>query len=73
MPKTWKGQTPKAIKIERIKEKLSKDERRRVVLPTTKKGQADVWDAIGKAHGIDLQKVDYKLEDDTLIPVRLVL
>jgi len=35
--------------------------------------QKDVWDAIGKAHGIDLQKVDYKLEDDTLIPVRLVL
>jgi len=47
LPKTWKGQTPKKIHIERIKEKLTKDEHKRVVLPKVQRGRNDVWDAVG--------------------------
>lgn len=46
-PADWKGQVPKVIMTNRIKEKLSKDERARVELPSAKGLQHNVWDAIG--------------------------
>jgi hypothetical protein len=47
LPREWKGQVPKDVMINRIKERLSSEERDRVELPNEKKAQADVWDAIG--------------------------
>lgn len=35
--------------------------------------QKRVWEQIAQAHGIDLQKVDYALEGETLVPKRMVL
>ncbi len=35
--------------------------------------QKDVWTAIGKAHGVDFEKVDYALEGETLVPVAMKL
>lgn len=46
-PREWKGQVPKRVMIERIKEKLSEDERKRVQLPTGKSYHHNVWDSIG--------------------------
>ena len=46
-PRTWKGQVPKGIHIERIKEELTDPETRRLQLPKDKKKQLDVWDAVG--------------------------
>lgn len=33
----------------------------------------DVWSAISKSHGIDLEAVDYALKDNELVPVRMKL
>lgn len=46
-PSEWKGQVPKLVMIERIKERLSPDESACVKLPKDKKFQTDVWDAVG--------------------------
>lgn len=47
LPKKWKGQVPKGIHNQRIKNELTPAERQRVKLPRLKKGHADVWDAVG--------------------------
>lgn len=45
-PRQWKGQVPKDVMVERIKAKLSPDERARIALPS--KGlEHNVYDAIG--------------------------
>ena len=46
-PATWKGQVPKTIMIERIKQGLSDKEHDRVNLPTAKSLAHNVWDAVG--------------------------
>ena len=46
-PSGWKGQTPKAISVERTIKALSPNELAQVILPRAKKLQLDVWDAIG--------------------------
>lgn len=47
LPRQWKGQVPKHVMIERIKGKLSEDERKRIELPSAKSLQHNVWDAVG--------------------------
>jgi hypothetical protein len=46
-PSEWKGQTPKDVMIDRIKNKLSKAEHKKVELPKAKSLQHNVWDAVG--------------------------
>ena len=47
LPKTWKGQVPKAIHHKRIEQKLTMFEFARIEFPKTKLGHHDIWDAIG--------------------------
>ncbi len=35
--------------------------------------QKDVWNAIGTAHGINFNKIDYALEGEELVPVQMKL
>ena len=46
-PAQWKGQTPKKVTEQRARKALTEDELAVVELPRGKKGQTDVWDAIG--------------------------
>jgi hypothetical protein len=46
-PSNWKGQVPKKIMVERIKAKLSAEERGRVLLPSAKSEEHNVYDAVG--------------------------
>lgn len=47
LPKSWKGQTPKAIMIKRNQERLTSEERNHVELPKARSLQHNVWDAVG--------------------------
>ena len=47
LPRTWKGQVPKAIHHKRIEKKLTMFELARIKWPDSKKGHKDIWDAIG--------------------------
>lgn len=46
-PREWKGQVPKDIMIERIQDKLSPEEHKRVELPRARSKAHNVWDGIG--------------------------
>lgn len=35
--------------------------------------QRDAWVSVSKAHNIDLDAVDYRLDDNVLVPVRMKL
>lgn len=52
LPREWKGQTPKAIFIERAKKRLSLEELQAVRLPKAKILAHNVWDsvALGLVH-----------------------
>jgi hypothetical protein len=46
-PAEWKGQVPKEIMIDRIRETLDADERAAVELPNARSLAHNVWDAVG--------------------------
>lgn len=46
-PRDWKGTLDAEVMIERIKERLSDEERSRVQLPSAKSLHHNVWDSIG--------------------------
>lgn len=58
-PAAWKGQVPKTIMVNRIRERLSADETARVELPKARSLHHNVWDAIG----LGLFSIDRLKED----------